>query len=215
MLTAEYAVLGALDVLEVVLAALVLGLGAGGAGYLGAAFGAGGLVGAAAALALVGRHRLARPLLLAGAAWGAAFIAVGAWPAAGAALCLLAHRRRRSHRPRRRRPHDPAPHGPRPFHGRVFGVLEGLEMFGLAVGSLLVPLLVILAGPRGAVAVVGGLLIVVPLLTVPALRRIERAAPALDAELGVLRKVPLFADAQRAGARGPCSGPGPGRGAGG
>ena len=45
MLTAEYAVLGALDVLEVVLAALVLGLGAGGAGYLGAAFGAGGLVG--------------------------------------------------------------------------------------------------------------------------------------------------------------------------
>jgi hypothetical protein len=59
MLVAEYAVLGALDVLEVVLAAQVLGLGAGGAGYLGAAFGAGGLVGGAAALALVGRHRLA------------------------------------------------------------------------------------------------------------------------------------------------------------
>jgi hypothetical protein len=193
MLTAEYAVLGALDVLEVVLAALVLGLGAGGAGYLGAAFGAGGLAGAAAALALVGRHRLARPLLLAGAVWGVAFIAIWAWPAAGAALCLLAIAgagrtvldvggRTILHRT-----------VPGPFHGRVFGALEGLEMFGLAVGSLLVPLLVIIAGPRGAVAVVGGLLIVVPLLTVPALRRIERAAPALDAELGILRRVPLFA----------------------
>ncbi len=193
MLTAEYAVLGALDVLEVVLAALVLGLGAGGAGYLGAAFGAGGVAGAVVALALVGQHRLARPLLLAGTAWGAAFIALGAWPAAGAALCLLALAgagrsvldvggRTILHRA-----------VPPPLHGRVFGVLEGVEMFGLAVGSLTVPLLVAIAGARGTVAIVGGLLVVVPLLTVPALHQIERAAPALDAEVSVLRTVPLFA----------------------
>jgi hypothetical protein len=192
MLTAEYAVLGALDVLEVVLAALVLGLGAGGAGYLGAAFGAGGLFGAAVALTLVGRHRLARPLLLAGAAWGAAFVALGASPAAGIALCLLAVAgagrtvldvggRTILHR---------AVAGS--LHGRVFGVLEGLETFGLAVGSLLVPLLVAVAGPRWAVAMVGGLLIVVPLLTMPTLRRIELGAPPLDAEVGVLREAPLF-----------------------
>jgi len=193
MLTAEYAVLGALDVLEVVLAALVLGLGAGGAGYLGAAFGAGGVLGAALALSLVGRHRMARPLLLAGTAWGAAFVAMGVWPAVGAALCLLAVAgagrtvldvggRTILHRT-----------VPGPLHGRIFGVLEGLETFGLAVGSLLVPLLVAVAGPRWAVAMVGALLIVVPLLTMPALHRIERAAPALDAEIAVLREAPLFA----------------------
>ena len=193
MLAAQYAVLGALDVLEVVLAALVLGLGAGGAGYLGAVFGAGGVVGAVVALALVGRHRLARPLLLAGAVWGAAFIAMGAWPALGAALCLLAVAgasrtvldvggRTILHRT-----------VPAPLHGRVFGVLEGLEMLGLAVGSISVPLMVTIAGPRGAVVVIGGLLIVVPLVTAPALRKIEGAAPALDVELGVLRNVPLFA----------------------
>ncbi len=193
MLTAEYAVLGALDVLEVVLAALVLGLGAGGAGYLGAAFGAGGLLGATVALTLVGRHHLARPLLLAGTLWGVAFLAVGVWPAPAVALGLLAVAgagrtvvdvggRTILHRT-----------VPRPLHGRVFGVLEGVETFGLAVGSLLVPVLVMLAGPRGAVAVVGGLLVVVPLLTMPALRAIEHATPPLDAELGALRKVPLFA----------------------
>jgi MFS family permease len=193
MLTAEYAVLGAQDVLEVVLAALVLGLGAGGAGYLGAAFGVGGLLGAAAALTLVGRHRLAGPLWLAGAAWGGAFLALGAWPARGVALGLLALAgagrtvldvggRTILHRT-----------VPRRSHGRVFGALEGVETLGLAVGSLMVPVLVALAGPRGAVAILGGLLVVVPLLTMPALRRIERAAPALDAEVGVLREVPLFA----------------------
>jgi MFS family permease len=192
MLTAEYAVLGALDVLEVVLAALVLGLGAGGAGYLGAAFGAGGLLGAAVALSLVGRHRLARPLLLAGTAWGAALVAVGAWPAAGAALCLLAVAgagrtvldvggRTILHRT-----------VPGALHGRIFGALEGLETFGLAVGSLLVPLLVAIAGPRWTVAIVGGLLVVVPLLTMPTLHRIERAAAPLDVEVGVLREAPLF-----------------------
>ncbi|HTU28899.1 MAG TPA: cyclic nucleotide-binding domain-containing protein [Solirubrobacteraceae bacterium] len=193
MLTAEYAALGAQDVLEVVLAALVLGLGAGGAGYLGAAFGVGGLLGAALALTLVGRHRLARPLLLAGAAWGGAFIVLGAWPAQGVALALLAIAgagrtvvdvggRTILHRT-----------VPRRSHGRVFGALEGVETFGLGVGSLAMALVVALAGARGAVAIVGGLLVVVPLVTTPILQRIERAAPPLDDEIAVLKQVPLFA----------------------
>ncbi len=192
MLTAEYAVLGALDVLEVVLAALVLGLGSGGAGYLGAVFGAGGLLGAAVALMLVGRHRLAGPLLAAGLAWGVAFAAIGAWPAVGAAFALLALAgaartvldvggRTVLHRT-----------VPPALHGGVFSALEGLEMLGLAIGSLSVPLLVALVGARGALIVVGGLLVIVPLLTTPMLRRIEQASRPLDAELAMLRGHALF-----------------------
>jgi hypothetical protein len=192
MLTAEYVVLGALDVLEVVIAATLLGLGSSGAGYLGAAFGAGGLVGAAAALTLVGRHRLAQPLLLAGTVWGAAFAAIGVWPGVGTALALLAAAgaartvldvggRTVLHRA-----------VPRALHAPVFSALEGLEMFGLAIGSLAVPLLTAVAGTRGTLAAIGGLLLVVPVLTMPVLRRIEQAAPAVDAELAILRDNALF-----------------------
>ena len=45
VLGAEYLVIGVLDVLLVVLAISVLGLGSAGAGYLAAAFGAGGMLG--------------------------------------------------------------------------------------------------------------------------------------------------------------------------
>jgi Cyclic nucleotide-binding domain len=81
---------------------------------------------------------------------------------------------------------------PAGLHGRVFGALEGGEMLGLAIGSISVPVLVAIAGPGGAVAVVGCLLIIVPVLTTPALRKIERSAPTLDHELGVVRGFPLF-----------------------
>ncbi len=193
MLTAEYAVLGALDVLEVVLAATLLGSGSGGAGYLGAAFGAGGLLGAAVALTLVGRHRLAGPLLIAGTVWGAAFVAIGVRPAVAAVFGLLAIAgaartvldvggRTVLHRT-----------VPPALHGGVFSALEGLEMAGLAIGSLAVALLVALIGARGTLAAVGGLLVVVPVLTMPMLRRIELAAPSLDAELAILRDNGLFA----------------------
>ena len=192
MLTAEYAVLGALDVLEVVLAALVLGLGAGGAGYLGAAFGAGGLIGAGIALSLVGRHRLAVPLLLGGIAWGVSFIAIGLWPAVGAAVCLLAiggAGRTVLDVGGRTTLHRTVP--PR-LHGRVFSALEALELLGLAIGSLSVPLSVAIFGARVTVVILGGLLIAVPMLTTPILRGIERGAPALDEELGILREHALF-----------------------
>jgi len=61
----QYILVGALDVLYVVLAISVLGMGESGAGYLNSAFGAGGLIGAAVTATLVARRRLA-PALIAG-----------------------------------------------------------------------------------------------------------------------------------------------------
>ena len=64
LLGGQFVAIGALDVLYVVLAISVLDLGGSGAGYLNAAFGAGGVAGIAVTVALVGRRRLLPPLVL-------------------------------------------------------------------------------------------------------------------------------------------------------
>ena len=58
LLGSQYVAIGMLDVLYVVLAIETLGMGQGGAGYLNAAFGAGGALGIAITASLVGRARL-------------------------------------------------------------------------------------------------------------------------------------------------------------
>jgi MFS family permease len=188
----QFVAIGALDVLLVVLALKVLALGPSGAGYLTAAFGAGGIVGGTIALTLVGRHRLVGPMLGGVTGWGAAFLVLGAWPTVAGAFALLigagagrtvldVSGRTILHRV-----------VPAQIHGRVFGVLEGLAMLGLAVGSISVPAMVDVGGAQAALAAVGGLLVVVALTSAGTLRGLERATPAPDVELGLLRGSPLF-----------------------
>jgi MFS family permease len=187
----QFLTYGAFDVLVVVIAIEVIDVGAPGGGYLNAAFGAGGIAGGIGALWLVGRHRLVPPLLGAAAAWGLAFVLIGAAPgviatfalfvAAGAAWTMLDV----SGRTLLQRA---VPAGVR---GRVFGVLEGVSMLSLAVGSALVPLLDALGGPRLAIAVVGCLLIGVAASMTRVLHRLDMRAP-IDRELALLRGCPLF-----------------------
>jgi hypothetical protein len=72
MVGSQAIVLGALDVLNVVLAFQIIDTGRSGVAYLNAAFGAGGIVGGLVTVALVGRRRLAPPLLAGGWSWGVA-----------------------------------------------------------------------------------------------------------------------------------------------
>jgi MFS family permease len=192
LLALQYVGLGALDVLVVVLAIGLLSLGPSGAGYLNSAFGAGGVVGALVTLGLIGRDRLAVPLVLGGLAWGLAFILLGLWPtvvgafglfaAAGASRTLLDV----SGRTLLQRT------VPSPVRGRIFGILEGGAMLGFAVGSASVPVLTHLGGPRTAIAGVGVLLVAVIGTVTPRLAGLEAGVPSVHTELALLRGSAIF-----------------------
>ena len=193
LLGVESIAIGALDVVYVVLAVSLLDLGGSGAGYLNAAFGAGGVLGIAATVALVGRRHL-MPALAAGAlAWGIAFAAIGIKPQVAIAFTLLAVAGAG------RTVVDVAGRtvlqriAPVELLSSVFGLLEGLTMAALALGSLLVPLLVSLAGARAAVIGTGAVLPVALLLGSKRLLAIDRRATVPVVELSLLRSLPLFA----------------------
>lgn len=193
LLGAQFVGIGALDVLYVVLALGLLGLGESGAGYLNAAFGAGGVIGIAATAALVGRARLAPPLLAGVAVWFAALAFLAAYARTISALVLLAAAGAG------RSLVDVAGRtllqrtAPPELLSRVFGVLEGLTMAGLAIGSVLTPILVGLAGAEGAVLGVALVLPGIALLAGRGLLTLDRGATVPVVELALLRSSPTFA----------------------
>ena len=193
LLGAQFVGIGALDVLYVVLALGLLGLGESGAGYLNAAFGAGGVIGIAATAALVGRARLAPPLLAGVAVWFGALVFLAAYARTVSALVLLAAAGTG------RSLVDVAGRtllqrtAPPELLSRVFGVLEGLTMAGLAIGSVLTPILVGLAGAEGAVFGVALVLPGIALLSGRGLLTLDRRANVPIVELALLRSSPTFA----------------------
>jgi Cyclic nucleotide-binding domain/Major Facilitator Superfamily len=190
---AQAIVLGALDVLNVVLAFQIIDTGKSGVAYLAAAFGAGGIAGGVLTVALVGRRRLAPPLLAGVVVWGGAMVVLGLQSTAVGAFLLLAVSGAArslvdvSGRTLLQRACDPQ------VLARVFGVLEGLDMAGYAVGSLMVPLLAALGGPRAAVVGIG---LVLPLVMAAGLRRllaVDAHATVPIVQISLLRLTELFA----------------------
>jgi MFS family permease len=76
---------------------------------------------------------------------------------------------------------------------RVFGVLEGVTMAALALGTLLAPVLVQLVGTAGALAVCAA---IVPLATIVLrgpLARADASGVVHEEELALIRALPMFA----------------------
>jgi MFS family permease len=184
---------GMLSVLIVVLALQFLDSGEAGVGFLNSAIGIGGLIGALAAAALVGRARLAGDFGFGIFLWGIPLAIVAVWPNQAFALVLLAlvgigntlvdvsgmTLLQRA--------------APEDVLARVFGVLESLLLLTTALGALLAPFLLDALGTRGALIVAGALL---PVLVVPAwprLTAIDRAATIPTERLELLRVNPIFA----------------------
>jgi MFS family permease len=181
---------GALNVLIVVVAFRVLHAGDGWVGFLTAAIGAGGLLGAFAAVGIAGR-RLALPFALALILWGVpiAFLAGSSYGALALALVGVVG----------------AANSLEDVAGftllqrivdddvltRVLGALWGLAIAGVAAGSITASLLIATAGERAALVATGALLPIVTLLAWARLTALDRTAVA-PAELARITSVPMF-----------------------
>jgi MFS family permease len=192
LLGSQFVAMGMLDVLYVVLAVGTLAMGQGGAGYLNAAFGAGGVIGIAITASLVGRARLMPAVITSLAVWLVAFALMTVWSHALAALLLLAVAGAA------RSLFDVAGRtllqrtAPANVLARVFGILEALIMAGTAVGALIAPVLVNLGGARAATIGVGIMLPLLALLGGRRLLALDASANVPVVEIGLLRSLRLF-----------------------
>jgi hypothetical protein len=182
---------GAISLLVVLLAVQILALGPAAAGYLSAAFGAGGLFGASLAALLVGR-RLAVPLaaaaLVGAAALGAlAFVST---TAVAVALLLVVGVSRSVQSVASQTLLQRST--PLEVIVCAFVLIESVRNVGLAFGSVAVPVLVSLGGPDAAFVGVAALAPLAVLMTIRRVRHIDREADIPVVEMGLLRSVRVF-----------------------
>ena len=190
MIAVQTFVRGCVNVLIVVASFRVLHAGAGGVGYMTAAIGVGGLAGAVGAMALEGRP-LAVPFGGALVFWGAPLMLIAPWSQIVAAVILLAIVGAANSF------EDVAVFTliqrivPDELLSRVLGVLWGLAMGAVALGSIVAPAIVAGLGPRTAFVLVGGVLPLLVLVTYRRLAAIDRTTvPAPELEL--IDCVPMF-----------------------
>jgi cyclic nucleotide-binding protein/MFS transporter len=189
---AQTFVRGLLNVLIVLTALELLDLGDSGVGFLNAGFGAGGLLGAFAALALVARRRLAHPFAAGLILWGVPIALIGVWPHEWVALLALAlvgcgnSVLDVAGFTLVQRIVDDA------VLGRVFGVLETGSYAGVGLGAILAPALVALTGIRGALVATGLILPSLALVFWRALDRINDRVVVPERELELLARMPIF-----------------------
>ena len=183
---------GAIDVLVVVAAIEVLALGESGAGWLNAAWGAGGVLGGAVSLAMLSRGRLASGLVAGLVTVGVSFSLVGVLAVPAAAYVLLvvmgvgfvliesAHLTLTQ----RLAPDD--------VLARVFGVQQAVEVLAAGLGSVVAAVLAGLLDVRGAIVVSGLVLPVVAALIYRSVSGSEAGARVPERAFALVRALPLF-----------------------
>jgi MFS family permease len=190
--SAQTLVAGAYGVLVVLVALQLLDLGNAGVGLLQAATGVGAILGALAALVLIGRKRTAGDLGIGLFLFGAGLLAVAALPRTWAAIVGLAVLgignsvvdisavtllQRTT---------------PRAVAGRVFGLVDAALIGGLGLGSISTPLLVHLVGIRTSLVVVGAILPVFAIATRQLLAGVDRSAVVPQEQLQAISTVPFL-----------------------
>lgn len=192
LLTTRMVLIGCADVLFVLMAIELLGMGEPGAGILNAALGAGTIAGGAVAFGLIGRRGLARVAAIGAVAWGIAIGLVGITATAalapglivlGGAGLTVVDVAGRTFLQRSVRDESLA---------RVFGLQEGLAMAGLAFGSILVSALATVFGLVVTIAIVAAIQPLMVLVTWRRLAALDRRSAAPVRELALLRRTPLF-----------------------
>jgi MFS family permease len=185
-------VAGSLNVLIVVASLELLDLGESGVGFLNSAVGIGGLLGAIAAFALVGRQRLASDFAFGLILWGIPIALIGIFPQPPFALILLAivgvgntvvdvaalTLLQRT--------------VPDEVLTRVFGVVQSVFIGTVGLGAILAPLAINAVGIRWALVITGALLPVSAALTWRRITSLDADAIAPTHELALLRAMPLF-----------------------
>ncbi len=184
---------GAMDVLFVFLALEVFHSGESGAGILNAGLGLGTVLGGAATFALVGRQRLAPAIAVSALVWGGAILLVGtiapAWAApaviamggVGYVICDVAGRTILQRVT------------PDRMLARVLGGLEGIGLFGLAIGAVVVPSAVGALGIQATLVAVGLVLPAGVAIAWTSLRSMDRRIRVPIREIALLQTTPVFA----------------------
>ena len=192
VLAATFLMIGAFDVLAVALAVGTLDIGGSGAGYLTATHGAGAVVGAILAFAVVGRTRLVPVMIAAALVAAVAFILLGMRTTLVAAFAVAAVSGisrtilEVTGQTMLQRVTSTA------MLARVFAFKEGLTMAAWGVGSVLVPVAIAFAGITGALIATGAIVPVVVLLRLRPLLRVDAAAEVPVVTVALLRSLEAF-----------------------
>jgi len=188
----QYILVGALDVLYVVLAITTLDMGEAGAGYLNSAFGLGGLIGVAVTATLVARRRLAPALVAAVVTAALALGLLGIIPTVFTAFVLITvagvSRSVFDVMGRILLQRAAPPH----VMGQVFALLESLMNAGLVIGAIFAPILIGLSGASAALLGTALVLLAFVALVWRRLRSIDAAADVPQVQIQLLRAIPIF-----------------------